>query len=798
MLLNQWQTNFTSGEISEPLYARTDLKQFTNSARSIKNFIVRPQGGLFKRPGTAYVTEVKDSTKTTRLIPFKYSIEQAYVLEMGEGYFRFYKDGGQILSTAAITNGTFATDLTGWTDEDTGTGASTFSSGVMRLNGGATGVAIRTQAIDNVGTMEYTLTFTVSTNSCTYRLGTTSGGTEITSGTGTVGTNTVTFTLSSAGTIYLQFRNANNNNSDIDNVSLSTPIYQIDNPYAEDELDDVKFAQSYDKLYLVHPNHRPQEVTRTGHSAWTIDNLVLEDGPYYDVTDNTYGGVGADFTISSSASAVGAATITSTQDLFVSTDVGRFLRYQDGTANEWGWAEITGYTDSKHVSVTIKKAFAGSAATKQWRLGSFSDTTGWPATVAIHDQRLVFGRTDKQQQGIWFSKAGDLMVFQPDNSAYKDEVDSDTAMTYTISGASVILWLVSAKSLYVGTSGSLYLAQASNAGELLTPDNIQIKPVAEEPSAAYSPVVAGSTILYPDYFGRRLTEVRYSFSEDSFQTQDLAILSQNRTKGKIKWLSRQNAPNYLIWGSTEDGKLFAVTYIKDQNVLAWTEQVLGGDDVAVKAIATIPGPSEDQTWFIVSRTIDGSTVQYVEYLTEMYLDQDVTVSNYLDCSASYSGSATTTISGLNYLEGQEVAAFSTAGYSVGSGLTVTSGAISTTTSVTGAVVGLPYTSSIKTNQLNVESGAGPSSGKIGRTHSVVLRLYNSYGGKIGVSSSVVDTIPELSSNTIMDSALVLFTGDRELQVPMDFSLNPVLYIEHSLPVPFNLLGIVSKFSLSGK
>jgi len=326
MLLNQWQTNFTSGEISEALYARTDLRQYSNSARSIKNMVVRPQGGLFKRPGTAYVAEVKDSANNTRLIPFEYSTEQAYMIEMGAGYFRFYKDGGQILSTAAISNGTFTTDLTGWTDDDTGTGVSSQSSGVMRLNGGAAGVAIRTQAVSNVGTAQYTLTFTVATNNCEYRIGTTSGGTEIASGTGSVGNNSVNFTPATSGTVYIQFRNANNNDSDVDDVVLSTPIYQIENSFLEAEIDDVRFAQSYDKLYLVHSLHIPQEVTRTGHSAWTIADIALTDGPYFDITDKSYGGKGKDITISSSATALGSTTRTASSSLFVSTDVGRFVR----------------------------------------------------------------------------------------------------------------------------------------------------------------------------------------------------------------------------------------------------------------------------------------------------------------------------------------------------------------------------------------------------------------------------------------------------------------------------------------
>ena len=125
--------------------------------------------------------------------------EQSYVTEFGNGYVRFYRNGGILLSTAAITNGTFASDLSGWSDDDTGTGASTWSSGVMRLNGGAAGVAIRTQPIHYVGTSQHTLTFTSATNVASYRIGTTNGGTEIASGTSSLGVNTINFPPTTAG-----------------------------------------------------------------------------------------------------------------------------------------------------------------------------------------------------------------------------------------------------------------------------------------------------------------------------------------------------------------------------------------------------------------------------------------------------------------------------------------------------------------------------------------------------------------------------------------------------------------------
>ena len=87
------QPTFSGGELSPSLYARVDIERYGNSVRTAKNFIVRPTGGLVNRPGLQFIGEVKDSTKRVRLIPFEFSTEVAYIIELGHLYARFYANG---------------------------------------------------------------------------------------------------------------------------------------------------------------------------------------------------------------------------------------------------------------------------------------------------------------------------------------------------------------------------------------------------------------------------------------------------------------------------------------------------------------------------------------------------------------------------------------------------------------------------------------------------------------------------------------------------------------------------------
>lgn len=91
------QTNFTSGELSPQMRGRVDLKQYLNSAKKLRNFIVRPQGGVARRTGSLFVVETK-SSGAIAFLEFEYSDTVTYIIEVGNGYMRFIKNGVQILN----------------------------------------------------------------------------------------------------------------------------------------------------------------------------------------------------------------------------------------------------------------------------------------------------------------------------------------------------------------------------------------------------------------------------------------------------------------------------------------------------------------------------------------------------------------------------------------------------------------------------------------------------------------------------------------------------------------------------
>lgn len=102
------QTNFTAGELSPRLFGRTDIAKVQSGAKTVENIICQKHGGAMRRPGTKYVSEVRDSSDTTRLIGFEYSVDQTYVLEFGDQTIRFYRSSGQLTKSHTVTGATWS------------------------------------------------------------------------------------------------------------------------------------------------------------------------------------------------------------------------------------------------------------------------------------------------------------------------------------------------------------------------------------------------------------------------------------------------------------------------------------------------------------------------------------------------------------------------------------------------------------------------------------------------------------------------------------------------------------------
>lgn len=106
------QTNFNGGEWSPLAMGRADIKKYSSALATCQNYVPTCQGALTRRPGTRYIAPARDSSVACRLIPYEYSTSQAYILEFGNYYLRFYTNGGQLLNNTATAYRTASVTFT--------------------------------------------------------------------------------------------------------------------------------------------------------------------------------------------------------------------------------------------------------------------------------------------------------------------------------------------------------------------------------------------------------------------------------------------------------------------------------------------------------------------------------------------------------------------------------------------------------------------------------------------------------------------------------------------------------------
>jgi len=859
------QSSFTAGELTPRLLGRSDLAKYQVGLQRLLNFIVSPYGCIYRRPGTKYITSSMSTTKNAnKLVRFEYSNSQAYILEFTTTKIRFYKDQGVILQGRDLTNGTFTSGITGWTSASSGTGAIAHDAGNGRLSLTSTGAGNEARAVADVlanfGVGTYTVTVDVYTNSVTYKVGTASNTSDIATGTLTAGlAKTFTFTPTTNGNVYITFQSTAN--VGLDNISINSPAYEIN--FSCTDVTALRFAQSYNTLYIVRGDASPQTLTRLGHDNWVLEDMVFEEPPYLDAN--------ADESITITPSGTtGSITVTASSAIFASTDVGRAIRYKSGPdkeqvqtyegtgaqtyfdipfypqtsddlvvnfventgartsktytagvpgagqftitsgqvrtgdtattsqlveiapknagSGEWGWMTITGYTSTTQVTATVEYTLGGTNASSDWRLGAWSDTTGYPTVVALHEQRLWFASTTEQPQTFWGSQIGNYTNFQPDDVLRKGSVDNETSVSFTIgdSKAQTIQWMASKGSLLLGTSNSIRSARGSNGS--ITASNISIRKEADVSCEFAEVAETANEVIFIERLGKRVYSIFYSFEIDGYAIDDLLLFSEHLGKeSKLTNVVYQDE-NKLLWATRDDGTLLSCTYIRSQEVKGWARHELGGTNVSVNSIAVIPGSTYSELWLLVGRTINSAATQYVEVLSEDFFNADKEDAVFLDSSLTYSGSAASTVTGLSHVNGESISIL--ANGAVHPNETVSGGSVTLDYAITKGTFGFNYTSELETVGIEGGSVIGTAQSAISKILELGIKFYESIGCKVGYSSSNLDTIPFRSASDSMNTSPSLYSGYKKIKFPGGYHDEYKCFVRQDQPLPLTILNLV--------
>lgn len=714
------QTNFTAGEFSPRLYGRVDIDRYPNGAKTLENVLPLLYGGVRRRYGTLFKATAKNADKEARMIPFVFSTTQAYALEVGDQYMRFFTNGAQVLVTGVPYE--IATPYTEamLSDLEYVQSADTMfvfheEQAIYRIrrfaddSWDANEAPFSVMPFDEIGERP---AIALTLSAATVGTGRTVTAASAAFLAGDVGRQITCF----GGTLTITgFTNSTVVTGDIETPFQSTAI---------------------------------------SASEWR-----LTESPKTTITPGAKDPVGA------------STTLTATVDTFRSTDVGKYVKINSGLVL------ITGFTSAQNVAVTIEKELSSTAGAEpdSWSLNGavWNATDGYPRSGTLYQQRLIAAGSPVYPSTLWGSVSGaylDFTLGTEDDDAFSYELASDQI--------NPILHLVTGKRLIAHTYGGEFSIYGG-VEKPVTPTNIQVDGETTYGTSAVKPIRIGKEIVYVDRSGLSILGMSYSSSIDAYDSSDITAVSEHVTEGGIVDMAFQPKPDPVLWAPRADGVLPSITFSREQNVVAAARQITDGE---FESVCTIPVSGGYQTWAIVKRTINGSTVRYVEMF-----DPDI----LLDCSitgTSEPGAATWT--GLDHLEAKTVQCLADGVYM--GAFVVAGGAISLPRNAYAVTIGLPYTSTIELLPPEIQTGTGTAQANAMSTHAIYVRVLETSSLKI---NGKVVAFRNLGSE-LLDQAPPLFSGIKKLENLGWAEGESPIVITQDEPLPFHVQAVIRKFTVN--
>lgn len=624
------QTSFLGGEWSPLAQGRMTDPAYKTGMDRCYNAFPTEEGAWVRRSGSRYLAHTRHGAQAV-VRSFDFSIVQPYQLEFTAGYLRFF--AGLAAVTTTDSDGVYVKDIT------------TETPARVILNKIPAGWANGDTVI-----------FELSTNPCTAPL--------------LCGRQ---FTLASKSATDLSFTlldpitGASIDGSTIaydltkigptDEPDLCKKVFELATPYTGTTFTDVRTVQDDTSVLLLHGSFQPYSITEG--DPFAIAAQDFDDGPYLDLNDTAT-------TLALSAD-TGSVTVTASAPLFASTDVKRLIRFQsgptqyaggttyaknakvtgsdsniytsvaggnighdpttdDGTHWElsdqtvtWTWLRITAYTNTTHVTATIEGATPTSiTATTAWRLGVFSDTTGWPKCGAYHEGRLMLsGVIGNRVDG---SKSNDHFNFSPTDTDGTVADDNAVAYIFNAKDVNAIFWMISTEDgLICGTQAGEWRIKASSLDDPLSPSSVQARRVSTYGCANIEPAQPGGQTVFVQRQQKKLLGHEQA-SANRYVARNISHLADHLMTGGIEEIAWQQEPSLNIWMRRADGILIGCTYKhedeKSEQFQAFHQHEIFSDRSVVSISS---GPAYDglsDTLYMVTNQTDSDEPDYNVYWVE--------------------------------------------------------------------------------------------------------------------------------------------------------------------------------------
>lgn len=756
------QLAFTTGEVSPDVSSRFDLEQYKSALLEAENVVIRPYGAVAKRQGSQYVGQVKYSDKPTRLFEFTTNTNNSFMLEFGDKYIRVWNYG---IYTGIEVTTPFTSDILFDLNCNQ-------SGDVMFICSGKYPI----QTLSRYSDTDWRMSTYKLTEQPYDEINTDNGHTLTVNG-DTITSTKDLFTQDMVGSV----------------IQIAYYVEAVHTKSAgevvEKKVRRYMQGQTIEKTYN-NINYNVGSYSTDTELSWKFTTHGTWEGTVKLQISNNDGQTWKDY-----------RTYTSKNDYNV-TDTGKIeagarLKYisdiKGGSVNcdlsimpftQYGVVEIKSVTDAKNAKVNVLNGIKEGEPSYQWKLGSWNRGRGYPKLCTFYQDRFVVAATDSKPNFIWFSRTGDYPNFGVEK--VEGTITDDSAITLPVINRKMceIRHLVPANDLIILTSGNEWIVRGDKT---ITPTNCNLKTQTQRGALSCEPQFIGNRCVFVQERGGTVRDMGYSYESDNYTGQDLTLFVKTLVKGHLAVTSAYaQDPDSIIYYVRDDGQLNCLTYIPEQKVYGWSHFVTNGKYRYVESVAE---GEQDTIYFVVDRVINNKSVKCIERSIPLYTEDNSDV--FLDCYVKVANSIKTDYINAPHLVGQMVDIVID-GQQMPSRVVPPTGVIKLDGKANVITVGLPYTTKIKIPSVEQQINDGTLQGRVATVSRVVLRMYKSFGGKVGRTFDRMDDIT-LPPNE-------LFTGDKPVILPkmgINYSTDISICIKHSDPFPFNLLSITRIVEIGG-
>lgn len=467
-----------------------------------------------------------------------------------------------------------------------------------------------------------------------------------------------------------------------------------------------------------------------------------------------------------------------------------------------GIARVTGYTSTTVVSVRVLSAFGAITASSDWWEGAWSDYRGWPSAITLYEGRLWWASRDQIYASI---------VDQYED--FDDEYEGDAGPINRSIGegpVETITFLLPLSRLMVGTlSNSAPIAalkiegnhvlsgRSSSLDEPLTPSNFNLK-------------TASAGGMFVQRSRQRLFSLNFDINESDYKPEDMSVAAPDLNEAGITGIAIQYQPDIRVHCFRDDGTVGVMIHDKAENVICWCENDTGGE---IEDVSVLPGSPEDEVYYIVKRMINGVEVRFHEKWSLESECRGDPVGKLADAHIVYSGAATTTITGLTHLEGEEVVCWGwntatpftddegrTIGRDFGT-FTVSGGQITgLSTAVTDACVGIGYTAQWKSAKQAFAAALGTPLNQPKKIDHIGLILKDTHakGIKYGPSFDLLDEMPDYEDHAEVGENHIHAAYDKDMiEFDGDWDTDARVCLQAQAPRPATVLAVSTSMTTNG-